>query len=201
MEPNQFSVYCEGKGENGSIDLGLSLRTLQPEVVGSIEGYGEEDEHGMNWGAADHTAADLYMNMNININMKHSNNNNGVVVVEQDYYCCEEEEEAEEVVQSKQQRWAYVKVNMDGVIVGRKVCIFQHGSYSSLALQLEDMFGRQCESGLKLFENESEFSLFYKDGDENWRSVGDVPWKQFVEDVKRLRIARKDEGFVAIHQN
>lgn len=37
--------------------------------------------------------------------------------------------------------------------------------------------GRQCESGLRLFENDSEFSLFYKDGDENWRRVGDVPWK------------------------
>ena len=120
----------------------------------------------------------------------------------------EECEEEAEVVQSKRRR-GYVKVNMDGVIVGRKVCIFQHGYYSSLALQLEDMFGmygyvskftvivhhlekldklltcmfyvvlsgRQCEFGLKLFETESEFSLFYKDGDENWRSVGDVPWK------------------------
>ncbi|XP_022150662.1 auxin-responsive protein IAA32-like [Momordica charantia] len=90
---------------------------------------------------------------------------------------------------------------MDGVIVGRKVCIFRHSSYSSLALQLEDMFGRQCESGLKLFETDSEYNLFYKGGDEIWRSVGDVPWKQFVEGVKRLRIARKDEAFVVIHQN
>ncbi|XP_038893192.1 auxin-responsive protein IAA32-like [Benincasa hispida] len=155
-------VYCEGKGENGIIDLGLSLRTLEQPEVGIEGGY-------MNWGG-------------------------------QDYYCCTEEDA--EVVQSKQQqRWDYVKVNMDGVIVGRKVCIFQHASYSTLALQLEDMFGRQCESGLRLFENDSEFSLFYKDGDENWRSVGDVPWKQFVEGVKRLRIARKDEAFVAIRQN
>lgn len=52
--------------------------------------------------------------------------------------CTDEEAEG---VQSKE-RWAYVKVNMDGVIVGRKVCILDHGGYSSLALQLEDMFGR-----------------------------------------------------------
>lgn len=51
---------------------------------------------------------------------------------------CDEEAEG---VQSKD-RWAYVKVNMDGVIVGRKICIIDHGGYSSLALQLEDMFGR-----------------------------------------------------------
>ncbi|KAA0034586.1 auxin-responsive protein IAA32 [Cucumis melo var. makuwa] len=159
------SVYCEGKGENGIIDLGLSLRTLEQPEMGI-----------MNWGGQD-----------------------------QDYYCCtdQEEDHTDQVVQSKEQhqKWAYVKVNMDGVIVGRKVCIFQNASYSTLALQLEDMFGRQCESGLRLFENDSEFSLFYKDGDENWRSVGDVPWKQFVEGVKRLRIARKDEAFVVIHQN
>ena len=51
---------------------------------------------------------------------------------------CDEEAEG---VQSKE-RWAYVKVNMDEVIVGRKICILDHGGYSSLALQLEDMFGR-----------------------------------------------------------
>lgn len=46
-----------------------------------------------------------------------------------------------EGVQSKE-RWDYVKVNMDGVIVGRKLCILDHAGYSSLALQLEDMFGK-----------------------------------------------------------
>ncbi|KAG6573937.1 Auxin-responsive protein IAA32, partial [Cucurbita argyrosperma subsp. sororia] len=174
------------------IDLGLSLRALQPQhhprprpqcemlcfvlffcwVLLLIQGCFE----AMNWAAA---AAAQLLDL---------------------YKKGEECEEEAEVVQSKRRR-GYVKVNMDGVIVGRKVCIFEHGYYSSLALQLEDMFGRQCEFGLKLFETESEFSLFYKDGDENWRSVGDVPWKQFVEGVTRLRIARKDEAFVVLHQN
>lgn len=45
-----------------------------------------------------------------------------------------------EGAQSKE-RWAYVKVNMDGVTVGRKICILDHMGYSTLALQLEDMFG------------------------------------------------------------
>jgi len=47
-----------------------------------------------------------------------------------------------EGVQSNE-RWAYVKVNMDGVTIGRKICVLDHGGYSSLALQLQDMFGRQ----------------------------------------------------------
>lgn len=46
-----------------------------------------------------------------------------------------------EGVQSNE-RWAYVKVNMDGVSIGRKICILDHGGYSSLAIQLEDMFGK-----------------------------------------------------------
>lgn len=51
---------------------------------------------------------------------------------------CDEETEG---VQSKE-KWAYVKVNMDGVIVGRKICMLDHVGYSSLALKLEAMFGK-----------------------------------------------------------
>lgn len=39
-------------------------------------------------------------------------------------------------------RWAYVKVNMDGVTVGRKICVLDHEGYSSLSNQLENMFGK-----------------------------------------------------------
>ena len=71
-----------------------------------------------------------------NLNLKSSNIN-----IPQRNNFQEDCEEDGEGIQSKE-RWAYVKVNMDGVIVGRKVCILDHGSYSSLALQLEDMFGK-----------------------------------------------------------
>lgn len=70
-----------------------------------------------------------------NLNLKSSN------IIQQRNNFQEDCEEDGEGIQSKE-RWAYVKVNMDGVIVGRKVCILDHGSYSSLALQLEDMFGK-----------------------------------------------------------
>ncbi|XP_010263914.1 PREDICTED: auxin-responsive protein IAA32 isoform X2 [Nelumbo nucifera] len=86
-------------------------------------------------------------------------------------------DEAEGVLSKEQQ--AYVKVNMEGVVVGRKVSMLDHASYFSLAIQLEYMFGRHCASGLRLFEDGSKFSLFYKDSDENWRTAGDVPWKSF----------------------
>lgn len=52
---------------------------------------------------------------------------------------CDDEAEG---VQSME-RWAYVKVNMDGVLVGRKVCMLDYGGYSGLAHQLEEMFGKK----------------------------------------------------------
>ncbi|PON64505.1 AUX/IAA protein [Parasponia andersonii] len=175
----QSVYYHQAKEDHdGVIDLGLSLRTLQPEAYDhpsghlvSLEGYDDL----IDWPQS-------------NLNLKSSNIN--TEPINNFHEDCEEDGEG---IQSKE-RWAYVKVNMDGVVVGRKVCILDHGSYSSLALQLEDMFGRQAVSGLRLFQAGSEFSLFYKDRYENWRSVGDVPWKEFVECVKRLRIARKSGG-------
>lgn len=49
-------------------------------------------------------------------------------------------EDEAEGIQSKE-RWTYVKVNMDGIVVGRKICILDHMGYSNLAFQLEEMFG------------------------------------------------------------
>ncbi|KAL0723514.1 hypothetical protein Bca4012_038113 [Brassica carinata] len=89
------------------------------------------------------------------------------------------------------QKWGYVKVTMDGFVVGRKVCVLDHRGYSTLAHQLDDMFGIQSVSGLRLFETESEFSLVYKDKEGTWRNAGDVSWKELVESVERLRITKK----------
>ncbi|XP_015941813.3 auxin-responsive protein IAA32 [Arachis duranensis] len=135
---------------------------------------------------ASHSSANLYDDdimdwPHSNLNLKNSSKNF---------------DEEIEGVQSNE-RWAYVKVNMDRVTIGRKICILDHGGYSSLAIQLEDMFGSQSLSGLRLFQPDSEYSLFYKDREDNWRSVGDVPWKEFVECVKRLRIAKRNAGLAS----
>lgn len=65
-----------------------------------------------------------------------NSNNTSSKILQDDYY----DEEAEGV-QSEEQS-IYVKVTMDGVVVGRKLCMLDHSSYCSVALQLEDMFGR-----------------------------------------------------------
>ncbi|KAL6007585.1 Iaa32p [Asimina triloba] len=50
----------------------------------------------------------------------------------------EEDDDVTQGVQSKE-RWSYVKVNMEGVVIGRKICIVDHTNYSSLAVELEEM--------------------------------------------------------------
>ncbi|KAL8248489.1 hypothetical protein R6Q59_005357 [Mikania micrantha] len=53
--------------------------------------------------------------------------------------------------------------------------------------------GKQSLRGLRLFESDSEFALWYKDRDEQWRIAGDIPWKEFVDTVTRMRIKVKNE--------
>ncbi|KAH7662959.1 AUX/IAA protein [Dioscorea alata] len=97
----------------------------------------------------------------------------------------------------------FVKVNMDGDPIGRKVDLNAHNSYATLALALEDMF---CKSnndhdtftdGLKasqMLDGSSGFSLTYEDRDGDWMLVGDVPWGMFLITVKRLRIMRTSDA-------
>ncbi|KAK6921691.1 AUX/IAA domain [Dillenia turbinata] len=172
---NLRSTYSQGNADDAIIDLGLSLRTLQSAAYNHPSGqflssasYGDV----MNW-----QQLNTYLKSSSRATMD----------------ACDEEGEG---VQSKE-RWAYVKVNMEGVLVGRKVCIPDHADYSSLALQLEEMFGRYSLCGLRLFQAGSDFSLFYQDTKDNWRAVGDVPWKEFADCVKRLKIARRTEGHLS----
>lgn len=103
----------------------------------------------------------------------------------------------------------FVKVNMDGVAIGRKVDLNAHSSYESLARMLEEMFtNRTVEKSSgeelmlmpkmtrpsKLLDGSSDFVLTYEDKDGDWMLVGDVPWGMFLSSVKRLRIMRTSEA-------
>ncbi|KAH0905582.1 hypothetical protein HID58_037409 [Brassica napus] len=120
----------------------------------------------------------------------------------------EEEEEEEgkkkndETKDVSVQGLGYVKVNMDGVGIGRKVDIRAHSSYENLAQTLEEMFfgmsgsttSREKVKPLRLLDGSSEFVLTYEDKDGDWMLVGDVPWRMFVTSVKRLRIMGTSEA-------
>ncbi|GMI73534.1 indole-3-acetic acid inducible 11 [Hibiscus trionum] len=107
----------------------------------------------------------------------------------------------------------FVKVNMDGIPIGRKVDLNAHESYEKLAKTLEDMFlktnssvnpagSMTLELGMKkkitrpskLLDGSSDFVLTYEDKEGDWMLVGDVPWEMFLSSVKRLRIMRTSEA-------
>ncbi|KAK2995249.1 hypothetical protein RJ640_002603, partial [Escallonia rubra] len=107
----------------------------------------------------------------------------------------------------------FVKVNMDGVGIGRKVDLNAHNCYENLAETLDDMFCRptttitarrssveendmmtEASGPSKLLDGSSEFVLTYEDKEGDWMLVGDVPWGMFLNSVKRLRIMRTSEA-------
>ncbi|XP_028758302.1 auxin-responsive protein IAA11 [Neltuma alba] len=109
---------------------------------------------------------------------------------------------------------SFVKVNVDGLPIGRKVDLSAHNSYESLALALEEMFDEHAatvsskrsngeEHGVivggaerrsKWLDGSSKFVLTYEDKDGDWMLVGDVPWGMFLSSVRRLRIMRTSEA-------
>ncbi|XP_020208824.1 auxin-responsive protein IAA11 [Cajanus cajan] len=107
----------------------------------------------------------------------------------------------------------FVKVNMDGIPIGRKVDLSAHSSYETLAQTLEDMFNESTtvitckgsngedhgiiiggERHSKLLDGSSKFVLTYEDKEGDWMLVGDVPWGMFISSVRRLRIMRTSEA-------
>ncbi|KAF8111619.1 hypothetical protein N665_0074s0142 [Sinapis alba] len=103
----------------------------------------------------------------------------------------------------------FVKVNKDGVGIGRKVDMRAHSSYENLAQTLEEMFfgmtgttSVEKVKPLRLLDGSSEFVLTYEDKEGDWMLVGDVPWRMFTTSVKRLRImgASEASGLAPRHQ-
>ncbi|KAF6144442.1 hypothetical protein GIB67_024669 [Kingdonia uniflora] len=106
----------------------------------------------------------------------------------------------------------FVKVNMDGIPIGRKVDLSAHSTYKTLAQTLEDMFhgpttavntirscrytdlGVEVTKPSKLLDGSSDFVLTYEDKEGDWMLVGDVPWGMFLNTVKRLRVMRTSEA-------
>ncbi|CAO2205496.1 unnamed protein product [Urochloa humidicola] len=113
------------------------------------------------------------------------------------------------------ERSMFVKVNLEGCGVGRKVDLRAHRGYASLSRALQGMFhgflsdgqwriaaGREEEDGdddewqrqkpelgKKAPKNRKTYILLYEDNEGDRMLVGDVPWELFMASVKRLYIA------------
>ncbi|XP_062196055.1 auxin-responsive protein IAA25-like isoform X2 [Phragmites australis] len=101
----------------------------------------------------------------------------------------------------------FVKVNLEGCAVGRKVDLQAHRGYGSLSRALQSMFHGFLSDGqwriaAKDDDDEQQqqletnkgpkktFILLYEDSEGDRMLVGDVPWELFIASVKRLYIAQ-----------
>ncbi|KAK8965765.1 Auxin-responsive protein IAA25 [Platanthera guangdongensis] len=88
----------------------------------------------------------------------------------------------------------FVKVNMEGYAVGRKIDLSSHVSYDSLSDSLRKLFlnflSLDGSEEYKVGTPNHDFLLLYEDNEGDRMLVGDVPWQMFVTSVKRLYIVR-----------
>ncbi|XP_031255750.1 auxin-responsive protein IAA18-like [Pistacia vera] len=105
----------------------------------------------------------------------------------------------------------FVKINMDGVPIGRKVDLTANDSYEKLSTAVDELFRGllaaqrdSCAGGMVNKQEEEkaitgvlggngEYTLVYEDNEGDRMLVGDVPWHMFVSTVKRLRVLKSSE--------
>lgn len=104
----------------------------------------------------------------------------------------------------------FVKINMDGVPIGRKVDLKAYDSYEKLSSAVDELFrgllaaqndpsvnniqnsqGEKAITGL--LDGSGEYTLVYEDNEGDRMLAGDVPWHMFVSTVKRLRVLKSSE--------
>ncbi|XP_051152746.1 auxin-responsive protein IAA26-like [Andrographis paniculata] len=101
----------------------------------------------------------------------------------------------------------FVKINMDGIPIGRKVDLNAYDGYEKLFYAIDELFrdllAAQSECSVDanvarktsrgLLEESGEYTLVYEDNEGDRMLAGDVPWQMFVLTVKRLRVLRSCE--------
>ncbi|KAF8083407.1 hypothetical protein N665_0775s0009 [Sinapis alba] len=119
---------------------------------------------------------------------------------------CDDGNSREKPMGAKRQGGLFVKINMHGVPIGRKVDLSAHNSYEQLSFTVDKLFrgllAAQRETSLfgevekpitGLLDGNGEYTLTYEDNEGDKMLVGDVPWHMFVSSVKRLRVIRTSE--------
>ncbi|CAL4902606.1 unnamed protein product [Urochloa decumbens] len=93
----------------------------------------------------------------------------------------------------------FVKINMDGVPIGRKVDLAAHAGYDTLSAAVDHLFrgllaaqtsGGEQEVITGVLNGRGEYTLVYEDEEGDQMLVGDVPWEMFIGTARRLRVLR-----------
>ncbi|CAF2214800.1 hypothetical protein HID58_028443 [Brassica napus] len=119
---------------------------------------------------------------------------------------CDDDNGREKTKEPKRQGGLFVKINMYGVPIGRKVDLSAHDSYEQLSLTVDKLFrgllaaqreslsfGKEEKPITGLLDGNGEYTLTYEDNEGDKMLVGDVPWHMFVSSVKRLRVIKTSE--------
>nr|GFA46164.1 auxin-responsive protein IAA26 [Tanacetum cinerariifolium] len=117
---------------------------------------------------------------------------------------------SQKMVESSQ-KGLFVKINMIGIPIGRKVDLSAYDSYEKLSVAVDQLFrgllaaqndtsGTGVNGNLDnekaitgLLDGSGEYTLVYEDNEGDRMLVGDVPWHMFVSAVKRLRVIKSSE--------
>ncbi|RLN27753.1 auxin-responsive protein IAA18-like [Panicum miliaceum] len=104
-----------------------------------------------------------------------------------------------------------VKINMDGIPIGRKIDLAAYDNYQKLSSAVQELFSgfleaqkdldctKSGEQGTEeklfsgLFDGNGEYILVYEDDGGSRTPVGDLPWNVFVSTAKRLRVMKSSE--------
>ncbi|KAJ0242238.1 Auxin-responsive protein IAA18 [Hirschfeldia incana] len=119
---------------------------------------------------------------------------------------CDDVNDREKPMGAKRQGGLFVKINMHGVPIGRKVDLSAHNSYAQLSITVDKLFrgllaaqkesskfGEEEKPITGLLDGNGEYTLTYEDNEGDKMLVGDVPWHMFASSVKRLRVIKTSE--------
>ncbi|KAG5381913.1 hypothetical protein IGI04_033383 [Brassica rapa subsp. trilocularis] len=96
-------------------------------------------------------------------------------------------------------RELYVKINMEGVLIGRKVNLSAFNNYQELSHAVDQLFSKK-----DLADVNRQYTLVYEDNEGDTVLVGDVPWekelKYFFSHATILKVYIDFWGFSSIGQ-
>ncbi|XP_066368066.1 auxin-responsive protein IAA16-like [Miscanthus floridulus] len=98
----------------------------------------------------------------------------------------------------------FVKINMDGVPIGRKLDLGAHAGYDTLSAAVDHLFrgllaaqtsgsGGERQAVAGILNGCGEYMLVYEDDEGDQMLVGDVPWPMFIASARRLRVLRSSD--------
>ncbi|CAL4909192.1 unnamed protein product [Urochloa decumbens] len=123
----------------------------------------------------------------------------------------QQNDEAGDKVKPTCKKSQLIKINMDGIPIGRKIDIAAYDNYQKLSSAVEELFSGFLEAQKDLYCSDSgeqgseekifsglldgtgEYTLVYEDNEGSRTPVGDLPWNVFISIAKRLRVMRSSE--------